>query len=95
MKIFSPLKTKKRTGLVSSVLILLFSLSTGIIKKLLYETKKRKKRHNKALYLGKNKLDCIEMLISQAIIDLQISHEEFKMIVDERKKTMIFKKKIS
>ena len=95
MKIFSPLKTKKRTGLVSSVLILLFSLSTGIIQKLLYETKKGKKRHNKALYLGKNKLDCIEMLISQAIIDLQISHEEFKMIVDERKKTMIFKKKIS
>ena len=25
------------------------------------------------------------MLISQAIIDLQISHEEFKMIVDEKK----------
>ena len=25
------------------------------------------------------------MLISQAIIDLQISHEEFKMIVDKKK----------
>ena len=25
------------------------------------------------------------MLISQAIIDLQISHEEFKMIIDEKK----------
>ena len=25
------------------------------------------------------------MLISQAIIDLKISHEEFKMIVDEKK----------
>ena len=25
------------------------------------------------------------MLISQIIIDLQISHEEFKMIVDEKK----------
>ena len=36
-------------------------------------------------YLGKNKLDCIELLISQAIIDLQISHEEFQMIVDEKK----------
>ena len=47
--------------------------------------KKRKKKHDKVLYLGKNKLDCIEMLISQAIIDLQISHEEFKMIVDEKK----------
>ena len=36
-------------------------------------------------YLGKNKLDCIELLISQAIIDLQISHEEFQMIVNEKK----------
>ena len=43
--------------------------------------KKRKKKHNKVLYLGKNKLDCIELLISQAIIHLQISHEEFEMIV--------------
>ena len=47
--------------------------------------KNRKKKHNKVIYLGKNKLDCVEMLISQAIIDLKISHEEFKMIVDEKK----------
>ena len=37
------------------------------------------------LYLGKNTLDWIEMPISQAIIDLQINHEEFKMILDEKK----------
>ena len=70
---------------MTSVLTLFFSLSTAITKKLLYETKKRNKKHRKVLYLGKNKLDCIEALISQAIIDLQISHEEFKMIVDEKK----------
>ena len=46
---------------------------------------KKKKKHNKVLYLGKNKLDCIELLTSQAIIDLQISHEEFKMIIDKKK----------
>ena len=62
-----------------------FSLSTAVIKRLLYETKKKEKKHNKVLYLGKNKLDCIELLISQAIIDLQISHEEFEIIVDEKK----------
>ena len=55
VSILSHLKTKKHTGLVSSILTLFFSLSTGIIKKLLYETKKRKKKHNKILYLGKNK----------------------------------------
>ena len=62
-----------------------FLLTTSVIKKLLYETKKRKKKHDKVLYLGKIKLDCIELLISQAIIDLQISHEKFKMIVNEKK----------
>ena len=85
ISIFSHLKIKKHTGLISLGLNLIFSLSTGIIKKSLYETKKRKKQHNKVLCLGKNKIDCIEMLISQAIIDLQIGYEEFKMIVDEKK----------
>ena len=39
---FSHLKIKKHAGLVSSVLILVFSLTTAVIKKLLYETKKRR-----------------------------------------------------
>ena len=42
----------------------------------------------KLLYLGKNKLDCIELLTSQVIIDLQISQiykHEFEMIVNEKK----------
>ena len=92
--IFSHLKIKKHTGLISSVLILVFSLTAAVIKKLLYETKKRKKKHNKIVILGKNKLECVEMLIIQAILDLQISHEEFKMIVEE-KQIMIIKKKTS
>ena len=54
------------------------------MKQLLYETKKRKKKPNKILYLGQNKLDCIEMLISQSIMDLNISHDEFKMIINEK-----------
>ena len=35
--------------------------------------------------MGKNKLDCIEMLISQAITDGIIDHDEFKAIIDEKK----------
>ena len=53
--------------------------------------KRERKKHNKLLYLGKSKSDCIEILVSQAIIDLQVSHDEFKMIIDE-KKTIIIKK---
>ena len=48
------------------------------------QKKAEKKKHNKILYLGKNKLDCIEMLICQPITDLNISHEEFKAIMDEK-----------
>ena len=36
--------------------------------------------------LVKNKLNSIETLISQALIDLEISHEEFKTIVNEKEK---------
>ena len=35
--------------------------------------------------LAKSKLNSIETLISQALIDLEISHEEFKTIVNEKK----------
>ena len=47
--------------------------------------KKERKKHNKMFYLGKNKAYSVEMLISQAIIDLDISHEEFKTIINEKK----------
>ena len=36
--------------------------------------------------LAKNKLNSIETLISQALIDLQISREEFKTIASEKEK---------
>ena len=45
---------------------------------------KRKKRHDKVHYLARNKLDCIEMLISQSIMDLNINQDEFKMIMNEK-----------
>ena len=36
--------------------------------------------------LAKSKLDSIETLISQALIDIEIRHEEFDTIMKERKK---------
>ena len=35
---------------------------------------------------AKSKLNRIETLISQALIDLEISHEEFQTIVNEKEK---------
>ena len=65
--IFSNVNNKQFLGLITSVFFLSFSLSFGIILKLQQETKLRKKKHSKLLYLAKNKLDCIEMLISNSI----------------------------
>ena len=36
--------------------------------------------------LAKSKLNSIESLMSQALIDLDISHEELKIIVNEKEK---------
>ena len=40
-------------------------------------TKKRKKKHNKIIALPKSKLNMIETLLSSALNDSRISHEEF------------------
>ena len=50
---------------------LLFSFTTGIIKKLLKITR-NEKRNNKIVMLAKSKLNRIEIAISQAVIDLRI-----------------------
>ena len=38
---------------------------------------KRKKKHDKILLLGKDKLNTIEVLISKTLIDSYYSHDEF------------------
>ena len=83
--ILSNVKNKQLLGLITSVFSFSFSLSFGIIIKLQQETKLRKKKHNKLLYLAKNRLDCIEMLISNSIKDRIISHDEFLEILKEKK----------
>ena len=57
-----------------------------MIKKLLSMTRSKKKKHYKILILAKSKLNSIETLVSQALIDLEISREEFVMILKERDK---------
>ena len=73
-------------GIASASFTLIFSLTTGIIKKLLSITRNKKKKHNKILMLAKSKLNSIETLISQALIDMEISHEEFITILKEKDK---------
>ena len=73
-------------GITSASFTLIFSLTIVIIKKLLSITKNKKKKHDKILMLAKSKLDSIETLVSQALIDMEISHEEFNEIIREKQK---------
>ena len=56
----------------------------GISKSLLKVTKKRKKKHNKIIALAKSKLSDIETLLSSALNDSKICHEEFSNIITEK-----------
>ena len=73
-------------GIANVSFTLIFSLTTEIIKKLLKVTRKKRKKSNKIVMLAKSKLNSIETLIFQVLIDLDIRHKEFKTIVNEKKK---------
>ena len=53
---------------------------TTRIKKYKSIIKKKKKKHDKIVLLAKSKLNSIEVLISKALIDSNISHDEFVLI---------------
>ena len=63
-------------GITSSVIEIQNSASTAGIKKYIAIIKKKKKKHDKIVLLGKDKLNTIEVLTSKALIDSCINHEE-------------------
>ena len=71
-------------GIASACFTLIFSITAGIIKKLLSTTIKKKEKHYQILMLAKSKYNSIEALISQALNDIDISHKEFITILKEK-----------
>ena len=80
--------------MVSASFSLVFSISTGIIKKLLKTTRNKMKKHNKIVMLARSKLNSIESKISEALINNEISHEDFMTIINEEKKYRELKESI-
>ena len=80
--------------IISASFSLAFSISTGIIKKLLKTTRNKKKKHNKIVMLARSKLNSIESKISEALINNEISHEDFMTIINEEKKYRELKESI-
>ena len=64
-------------GITSSAVGIKICVITTLIKKYKSIIKKKKKKHNKIVLLGKDKLNNTEFLISKALIDSYISHDEF------------------
>ena len=81
-------------GIASASLSLTFSLSTGIVKKLLKTTRNKKKKHNKIIMLARSKLNSIQSKVSDALINSEISHEDFMIITNEEKKYRELKESI-
>ena len=73
-------------GIASATFTLFCSLTRGIVKTFLNITRNKKKKHDKILMLAESKLNSIETLIFQALIDMEISHEEFIIILKEKDK---------
>ena len=71
-------------GIAGASLTLIFTVTTGAFKTLLNITRKKKKKHNKIIALARRKLNIIENLISQALIDFEITHEEFSKVIYEK-----------
>ena len=69
-------------GIAGSSLTLIFTIGTGVNKSLLQVTKKRKKKHNKIITLAN--INTIETLLSSALNDSTISHEEFTNVITEK-----------
>ena len=73
-------------GIASAGFTVVFSLATRITKTLLKTTRNKKKKHDKILMLANSKLNSIESLASQGLIDMEISHGEFTTILKEKDK---------
>ena len=62
------------------------------MKNLFNKTRNKNKKRDKIL--AKSKLNSVETLVSQALIDMEISHEEFITILKERDKYKKMKEKL-
>ena len=71
-------------GIAGVSLTLIFTVTTCVVKTLLNITRNKKKKYNKIITLERSKLNIIENLISQALIDFEITHEEFSKIIYEK-----------
>ena len=72
-------------GIAGASLSLTFSMSTGLVKKLLKTTRNKKKKHNKIVLLVRSKLNSMESKIFETFMSNQISQGDFITIINEER----------
>ena len=81
-------------GMISASCSLAFSVTTGIVKTLLKTTRNKNKKQNEIVMLARSKLNSIESKISKAMINNEISYEDFMIIINEEQKHRELKESI-
>ena len=66
-------------GIISSIELKIYTITAGI-KKHKSIIKKQKKKHSKIVFLAKSQLNSMEILVSKALLDSNISHDGFVFI---------------
>ena len=72
-------------GIIGASCGFTFWITSGFVKNFLKTIRNRKKKHNKIVMLARSKLNSIESKISKALMDNEISHEDFETIINEEK----------
>ena len=64
-------------GIIEASFGFTFSVTSGFVKKFFKKIRNKKKKHNKIVMLARSKLNSIESKISEALINNEISHEDY------------------
>ena len=81
-------------GIIGACCGFTFSITSGLVKKFLKTIRNKKKKRNKIIMLARSKLNNIESKISEALMENEISHEDFESILNEEKKYRELKENI-
>ena len=81
-------------GIASASLSLTFSMCTGLVKRLSKATRNKKNKHNKVVLMARSKLNSIERKISEALMNNQLSHEDFMTTINEERNYRKLKERI-
>ena len=82
-------------GIIGTSFGFTFSITSGFVKKYLKTIRNKKKKHNKIVMLARSKLNSIGNKISKALVDKEISHEDFETIISDEKKYQVLKESIT